>query len=225
MFNLFKSSKERFKNKGREGFLILLLIVGAFVACQGAQEDGNTPFGPSNSNVRIIPSAVNVVQAGNVTFTTLAGTTPFTWSSANLAIGTIVVDTGVFTAGAIAGNVTITVVDAVGDTATATATVLPLALGFDVIAVTQVAADAADTVTINANGSATGLTATIANDNTGTTFTTLPTLVTTTTTVVITSPAALPNGTQGDQAYTVTVTDNGNNNTATFSYTLQNDGT
>ena len=62
MFNLFKSSKERFKNKGREGFLILLLIVGAFVACQGAQEDGNTPFGPSNSNVRIIPSAVNVVQ-------------------------------------------------------------------------------------------------------------------------------------------------------------------
>ena len=225
MFNLFKSSKERFKNKGREGFLILLLIVGAFVACQGAQEDGNTPFGPSNSNVRIIPSAVNVVQAGNVTFTTLAGTTPFTWSSANLAIGTIVVDTGVFTAGAIAGNVTITVVDAVGDTATATATVLPLALGFDVIAVTQAAAAAADTVTINANGSATGLTATIANDNTGTTFTTLPTLVTTTITVVITAPATLPNGTQGDQAYTVTVTDNGNNNTATFSYTLQNDGT
>ena len=225
MFNLFKSSKERFKNKGREGFLILLLIVGAFVACQGAQEDGNTPFGPSNSNVKIIPSAVNVVQAGNVTFTTLAGTTPFTWSSANLAIGTIVVDTGVFTAGAIAGTVTITVVDAVGDTATATATVLPLALGFDVIAVTQDAAATADTVTINANGSVTGLTATIANDNTGTTFTTLPTLVTTTVTVVITAPAALPNGTQGDQAYTVTVTDNGNNNTATFSYTLQNDGT
>ena len=51
MFNLFKSSKERFKNKGREGFLILLLIVGVFVACQGAQEDGNTPIGPSNSNV------------------------------------------------------------------------------------------------------------------------------------------------------------------------------
>ena len=225
MFNFFKNSKEQFKNKGKEGILILLLIVGVFVACQGAQDDGNNPFGPSTSAVRIIPSTVNVAQAGNLTFTTLGGTTPFAWSSANLAIGTIVVGTGVFTAGAIAGSVTITVVDAVGDTATATATVLPLALGFNVVAVTQAAAAGVDTVTINANGSATGLTATIANNSSGTTFTTLPTLVTTTTTVAITAPATLPNGTQCDQAFTVTVTDNGNNNTASFSYTLQNDGT
>ena len=225
MLHFFNSSKERFKNIGKEGILILLLIVGAFVACQGAQDDGNIPFGPSNSNVRIIPSAVNVAQAGNVTFTTLGGTNPFTWSSANIAIGAIVVDTGVFTAGAIAGSVIITVVDAVGDTATATATVLPLALGFDVVAVTQAVAAAIDTVTVNANGSATGLTASIANNNTGTTFTTAPTLATTATTIVITAPAALPNGTQGNQAYTVTVTDNGNNNTGIFSYTLENDGT
>ena len=94
MLHFFKSSKERFKNIGKEGILILLLIVGAFVACQGAQDDGNIPFGPSNSNVRILPSAVNVAQAGNVTFTTLGGTAPFTWSSANIAIGAIVVDTG-----------------------------------------------------------------------------------------------------------------------------------
>ena len=33
MFNFFKNSKEQFKNKGKEGILILLLIVGVFVAC------------------------------------------------------------------------------------------------------------------------------------------------------------------------------------------------
>ncbi|MBT5028092.1 MAG: hypothetical protein HOL15_09450 [Nitrospinaceae bacterium] len=224
MFYLFKNSATKLKNKGREGFFILLATLGVFVACQGAQEDGN-PFGPSTSTVRIIPSTVNVAQAANVTFTTLGGTTPFSWTSANLTTGTIIADTGVFTAGAIAGSVTITVTDAVGDTATATAVVLPLALGFDVIAVTQAVAAAIDTVTTNASGSTTGQTATIANNNTGTTFTTPPTFTTTATTIVITAPATLPNGTQGDQVYTVSVTDNGNNNTGTFSYTLQNDGT
>lgn len=225
MFYLFKNSATKLKNKGREVFFILLAALGVFVACQGAQEDGN-PFGPSTSNVRIIPSTVNVTQATDTTFTTLGGTTPFSWTSANLAIGTIVANTGVFTAGAIAGNVTVTVTDAVGDTATATAVVLPLALGFDVIAVTQAVGAAIDTITTNANGSATiGQTATITNNNTGTTFTTPPTFTTTATTIVITAPATLPNGTQGDQVYTVSVTDNGNNNTGTFSYTLQNDGT
>lgn len=224
MLNIFENSRVIFRKKGKEGLLILLVAIGVFVACQGAQEDGN-PFGPSTSTVRIIPNTVNVTQATDVTFTTLGGTTPFTWKSSNLAIGTIVAATGVFTAGAVAGNVTITVTDAVGDTATATATVLPLALGFDVISVTQTAAGGVSTVTTNANGSATGQTATIANNNSGTTFTTLPTLATTATTVVITAPATLPNGTQGNQTYTVTVTDNGNNNVGIISYILQNDGT
>ena len=133
MLNFFKSSKERFKNKGKEGILILLVIVGVFVACQGAQEDGNNPFGPSTSNIRIIPvgtttNPFQIGKAGGLTFTTLGGTAPVSWSISNTTIGAIVTNTGVFTATAFAGTATITVVDAVGDTATATIEVLPALL-------------------------------------------------------------------------------------------------
>ena len=133
MLNFFKSSKERFKNKGKEGILILLVIVGVFVACQGAQEDGNNPFGPSTSNIRIIPvgtttNPVQIAKAAELTFTTLGGTAPVSWSISNTTIGVIVTDTGVFTATSFAGTATITVVDAVGDTATAAIEVLPALL-------------------------------------------------------------------------------------------------
>lgn len=40
MIHFNKSSKERFKNIGKEGILFLLLVVGVFVACEGALEDG-----------------------------------------------------------------------------------------------------------------------------------------------------------------------------------------
>jgi hypothetical protein len=221
MFILIKNYIDGLKKKGKEGLLIIFVIVGVFGACQGVQEDGN-PFGPSTYTIRIIPNTVNVTQATNVTFTTLGGTAPFSWKSSNLTSGTIVAATGIFTAGAVAGTVTITVLDAVGDTATATATVLPLALGFDAGAVTQILAGGADTITVNANGSATSLTATIANNNTGSTFTALPTLATTATTIIVTATTPLPTtANQGNQTYTVSVTDNGNNNTGNFTYTLQ----
>ncbi len=224
MLNFIKSSKERFKNKGKEGFLFLLLIVGAFVACEGAQEDRN-PFGPTTSTLRIIPNATTVLQTATFTFTTFVGTAPFTWTSSNILVGTIVADTGVFTAGAIAGTITITVVDALGNTDTASVTVPALTLGFDVVGVVQVAAAAVDTVTANANQSGGGLAATVANKNTTSTFTAVPTLVTTVNTVVLTAPALpLPTAAQGDQVYTVSVTDSVNGNTGTFIYTLTNGG-
>ncbi len=226
MLNFFKNSKERFKNKKKEGSLILLLIVGVFVACQGAQEDGNNPFGPSTSTMRVIPSTTTVLQAANFTFTTLGGSAPFTWTSSNIVVGTIIAGTGVFTAGAVAGTVTITVVDAVGDTATATATVPALTLGFDVAGISQaVVATASAAVNAIVNQSGAGLTATLANNNTSSTFTALPTFTILLDAIIITSPATLPNGTQGDQVFTVSVTDSGNNNTGTFIYTLINDGT
>ena len=231
MLNFIKSSKERFKNKGKEGFLFLLLIVGAFVACEGAQEDRN-PFGPSSIvfTLRIIPNATTVLQGANFTFTTFVGTAPvgtapFTWTSSNILVGTIVADTGVFTAGAIGGTITITVVDALGNTDTASVTVPTLTLGFDVVGVVQVAAAAVDTVTANANQSGGGLAATVANNNTTSAFTAVPTLVTTVNTVVLTAPAIpLPTAAQGDQVYTVSVTDSVNGNTGTFIYTLTNGG-
>ena len=226
MLNFIKSSKERFKNKGKEGFLFLLLIVRAFVACEGALEDKN-PFGPSSVvfTLRIIPNATTVLQGANFTFTTFVGTAPFSWTSSNIVVGTIVADTGVFTAGAIAGTITITVVDALGNTDTATVTVPALTLGFDIVGVVQVAAATVDTVTANVNQSGGGLAATVANNNTSSTFTDVPTLVTTADTVVLTSPILLlPTAAQGDQVYTVTVTDSVNGNTGTFSYTLTNGG-
>ena len=226
MLNFIKSSKERFKNKGKEGFLFLLLIVGGFVACEGAQEDRN-PFGPSSIvfTLRIIPNATTVLQTANFTFTTFVGTAPFTWTSSNILVGTIVPATGVFTAGAIGGTITITVVDALGNTDTASVTVPILTLGFDVAGVVQAAAAGADTVTANANQSGGGLAATIANKNTTSAFTAVPTLVTTVNTVVLTAPALpLPTAAQGDQVYTVSVTDSVNGNTGTFIYTLTNGG-
>ena len=224
MLNFIKSSKERFKNKGKEGFLFLLLIVGGFVACEGAQEDRN-PFGPTTSTLRIIPNATTVLQTATFTFTTFVGTAPFTWTSSNILVGTIVPATGVFTAGAIGGTITITVVDALGNTDTASVTVPILTLGFDVAGVVQAVAEAADTVTANANQSGGGLAATIANKNTTSTFTAVPTLVTTVNTVVLTAPALpLPTAAQGDQVYTVSVTDSVNGNTGTFIYTLTNGG-
>ena len=224
MLNFIKSSKERFKNKGKEGFLFLLLIVGGFVACEGAQEDRN-PFGPTTSTLRIIPNATTVLQTATFTFTTFVGTAPFTWTSSNILVGTIVPATGVFTAGAIGGTITITVVDALGNTDTASVTVPILTLGFDVAGVVQATAAAADTVTANANQSGGGLAATIANNNTTSAFTAVPTLVTTVNTVVLTAPALpLPTAAQGDQVYTVSVTDSVNGNTGTFIYTLTNGG-
>ena len=224
MLNFIKSSKERFKNKGKEGFLFLLLIVGGFVACEGAQEDRN-PFGPTTSTLRIIPNATTVLQTATFTFTTFVGTAPFTWTSSNILVGTIVPATGVFTAGAIGGTITITVVDALGNTDTASVTVPTLTLGFDIVGVVQVAAAAVDTVTANANQSGGGLAATIANKNTTSTFTAVPTLVTTVNTVVLTAPILpLPTAAQGDQVYTVSVTDSVNGNTGTFIYTLTNGG-
>jgi len=104
-------------------------------------------------------------------------------------------------------------------------TVPALTLGFDVVGVVQVAAAAVDTVTANVNQSGGGLAATIANKNTTSTFTAVPTLVTTVNTVVLTAPILpLPTAAQGDQVYTVSVTDSVNGNTGTFIYTLTNGG-
>jgi large repetitive protein len=215
-----KNYKERFKNKGKEGLLFILLIVGVFVACQGALEEGN-PFGPSTSAVRIIPSTTNVAKAGTLTFTTLGGTTPFAWNLANTAIGNIVADTGVFTALAIAGTSTITVTDAVGDTATASVTVLPNLLVIAPGSSTQsVAGDEVFTATL-ASGSNL-VTATIANDSSTSTFT-LPTLAIAANVVTVTF--TLPNGTQGDQTVTITITDTEGGDVGAVKLTILNDGT
>ena len=219
MFNFLKNSRERIKKRGKEGILLLILCFGIFVACQGVLEEGN-PFGPSTSSLRIVPSVATVTIGAELTLNTLGGTSPFSWTSSNLNIGTIVVNTGVFTAGALAGSVTITAIDAIGNTATAALTVPGLALTFDVAGVTQAAAGGASLITVTANGSGVGFTSTIANNNAVSGYTDLPTIVATGTDLTITSPATLPTAAQGDQTFTITVTDASNTNTGTLTYLL-----
>jgi hypothetical protein len=219
MFNYLKNSRERIKNRGKEGILLLILCFGVFVACQGVLEEGN-PFGPSTSSLRIVPSVATVTIGAELTLNTLGGTSPFSWTSSNLNIGTIVVNTGVFTAGALAGSVTITAIDAIGNTATAAITVPGLALTFDVAGVTQAAAGGASLITVTANGSGVGFTSAIANNNAVSGYTDLPTIIATGTTLTITSPATLPTAAQGDQTFTITVTDASNTNTGTLTYLL-----
>jgi len=219
MFNFLKKSRERIKKRGKEGILLLILCFGIFVACQGVLEEGN-PFGPSTSSLRIIPSVATVTIGAELTLSTLGGTSPFSWTSSNLNIGTIVVNTGVFTAGALAGSVTITAIDAIGNTATAAITVPGLALTFDVAGVTQAAAGGASLITVTANGSGVGFTSAIANNNAVSGYTDLPTIIATGTTLTITSPATLPTAAQGDQTFTITVTDASNTNTGTLTYLL-----
>ena len=227
MLNFFKSSKERFKNKGKEGILILLVIVGVFVACQGAQEDGNNPFGPSTANIRIIPEGTTtnpfqIGKAGGLTFTTLGGTTPVSWSISNTTIGAVITDTGVFTATAFAGTATITVVDAVGDTATAAIEVLPALL---VIAGSNIIdTQAAFTYTATLTSGSALVTASVASSVTtyieDTDFT-----VAVAANVVTLTIADLPELLEGDVTLTLTISDTVGGDVGAVVISVLNDGT
>ena len=227
MLNFFKSSKERFKNKGKEGILILLVIVGVFVACQGAQEDGNNPFGPSTSNIRIIPvgtttNPFQIGKAGGLTFTTLGGTAPVSWSISNTTVGSVVTDTGVFTATAFAGTATITAVDAVGDTATAAIEVLPALL---VIAGSNIIdTQAAFTYTATLTSGSALVTASVASSVTtyieDTDFT-----VAVAANVVTLTIADLPELLQGDVTLTLTISDTVGGDVGAVVISVLNDGT
>ena len=81
---------------------------------QGALEDG-TPFGPSTSIFKILPKTSIVATGENITLIPYGGTAPISWTSADTTIGTIVVNTGVFTAGANQGTTTVNALDAVGN--------------------------------------------------------------------------------------------------------------
>jgi hypothetical protein len=221
MNNCLKKIIEQFKCKGKESVLILLLFFGVFVACQGVLEEGN-PFAPSDSTLRISPSIVTVTTGADLNFVGINGSRPYSWTSSKINIGTIVANTGVFTAGTIPGSITITVIDAVGNTAISTVTVAAgVALTFDVAGATQGVIATADVITITANGSGVGFTTTIVNDDDTPAYELKPTIVSTGADITITSPGVLPTAAEGDQTYTITVTDANNGNAGTVSYILQ----
>jgi len=203
----------------KEWVLCFLLGIGLIVACQGALEEGN-PFGPSNSNIVIAQASPQINKGGTQNFTAIGGTLPLTWSLSATQIGAIAADTGVFTSAAepnqVAGTATVTVIDAVGDTGTATITVLPNPLVITPGSSTQFAAG---TEEFTVEG-AVNIVATIAPNNPNPTDTTLaltangvtfntPTLAFPANVVTVTFNQ--PTKAQGNLSYTITIrnTENG----------------
>ncbi|MBC8285203.1 MAG: hypothetical protein H8E32_15425 [Nitrospinae bacterium] len=212
--NIFVSNKKWRK----EGLLCFLLAIGLFVACEGALEDGN-PFGPSNSSIVINPSSPQVNKGGTLTFAAFGGTLPLSWSLSNTQIGAIDAGTGVFTsiqAGGIqvAGTSTVTVVDAVGDTDTATIQVLPNPLTIDPGSSTQ---SVAGSVTFDATNGSGNVVATIANNSSTSTFT-LPAV--TVAANIVTVTFAKPSTAEGNQTLTISITDTQNGDVGSVVLTL-----
>ena len=160
----------------KEWILCFLLGIGLIVACQGALEEGN-PFGPSNSNIVIAQSSPQINKEGTQNFTAIGGTLPLSWSLSATTIGAIDAGTGIFTATAapnqVAGTATVTVVDAVGDTDTATITVLPNLLAITPGSSTQLGTALTEEFTV---AGAANVVATITRDAGGDTSYTLPTI-------------------------------------------------
>jgi hypothetical protein len=202
----------------KDWILCFLVAIGFIVACEGALEEGN-PFGPSNSSIIINPSTPQVNKGGALTFVAFGGTLPLSWSLSNTQIGAIDALTGVFTsnqaAPQVAGTSTVTVVDAVGDSDTATIEVLPNPLNIAPGSSTQSTAGSQNFVVTGASGAT--LAATIANNNTSSTFT-LPTLTTAATTVTVNF--TIPTTAEGNQTLTISIFDTGNGDVGSVVLTL-----
>jgi hypothetical protein len=218
MKQFFNIILRRDRKLRKKEFLCFLLAIGLFVACEGALEDGN-PFGPSNSSIVINPSAPQVNKGGTLNFVAFGGTLPLSWSLSTTQIGTIDAGTGVFTsiqAGVqVAGTSTVTVVDAVGDSDTATIQVLP-----NLLTVTPGSAthNVAGTQIFDA-AAATGavVAASIANNNTSSTFA-LPTLAIAA--KVVTATFTIPTTAEGNQTLTISIFDTDNGDVGSVVLTL-----
>ena len=209
-----------FINSGKikkEWVLFFLFAIGFIVACEGALEEGN-PFGPSNSSIVISPSSAKTNKGGNLTFTAFGGTLPLSWSLSNTQIGAIAAGTGVFTsnqaAPQVAGTATVTVIDAVGDTDTATIEVLPNPL--NIAPGSSIQNGAGNEVFTVAGGSG-EFVATIANNSTTSTFG-LPTLAVNA--AEITATFNQPTAAEGDQTLTITINDVQNGDVGSVVLTL-----
>jgi hypothetical protein len=213
--NIFILKDKKIK---KEWVLCFVIAIGLIVACEGALEEGN-PFGPSNSGLIINPSTPKVNKGGTLNFVAFGGTLPISWSLSNTQIGAIDAGTGVFTsnqaAPQVSGTSTVTVVDAVGDSDTATIEVLPNALAITPGSSTQ---NTAGTQAFAVTGQgANPLVATIANNNTSSTFA-LPTLETTAGEVTVTF--TIPTTAEGNQTLTISISDTVNGDVGSVVLTL-----
>lgn len=170
-----------------------------------------------NKSISIFPSTSKVVKGGTQTFTAQGATDPVFWSISSSAIGSIDVDTGVFTAGVTKGTATITALDSDGDTATATVEVIANTITLTPGSATFAAAGSQIYVATGGTGS---YVFSIANDDSSSTFLTTPTITSATPNVTVTI-ATLPllATPEVDQTFTITAID-GNGDSGTAKLTL-----
>ena len=196
MINLLNKLFINCKKLRKEWLLCFLFAIG-FIACEGALEEGN-PFGPSNSKIVINPSSPKINKGGNITFAAYGGTLPISWSISNTQIGAIDAGTGVFTANQaapqVAGTATITAIDSVGDTDTAT-NPLNIAPGSAI-------ANGAGNEIFTVAGGGVEFVATIANNSTTSTFA-LPAVAIAGADITVTF--LQPTAAEGDQTLTLTI--------------------
>ena len=217
MTNLLNKLFINFKKIKKEWVLCFLIAIGFIVACEGALEEGN-PFGPSNSKIVINPSSPKINKGGNITFAAFGGTLPVAWSISNTQIGAIDAGTGIFTANQaapqVAGTATVTVIDAVGDTDTATIEVLPNPL--NIAPGSSIQNGAGNEVFTVAGGSG-EFVATIANNNTTSGFA-LPEIAVAGADITVTF--LQPTAAEGDQTLTITINDVQNGDVGSVVLTL-----
>ncbi len=172
----------------------------------------------SNKTLTVIPTTAQVGKTETQEFTVTGQTDPVFWSITNTALGSIDVTTGIFTAGVTLGTTTVTVLDADGDTATSSVTVISNTIIVTPVSVGPFTAAGTQAFTATTNGEAGTYTWTISGqtgDYDGAAVT-----VAATATVGTTLTFAQPSSDEGNQTLTVTATDgNGDTGTATVSLT------
>jgi|TARA_B110000438_G_C15804948_1_gene646860 hypothetical protein len=119
--NTLPNSLKKYSGKTTFIFGILIITIIGLTACNEDTDGG--PLGPSNitttsSLITVTPAAVTLEKNALVTFTGTGGSGTFTWSLDNTSLASIVLDTGVLTAGNTNGTVTVTATDTNGSTGT-----------------------------------------------------------------------------------------------------------
>tara|TARA_B100000686_G_scaffold348698_1_gene440367 strand:+ start:1226 stop:2122 length:897 start_codon:yes stop_codon:yes gene_type:complete len=166
-------------------------------------------------SLTVVPSTAQVGKTNTLQFAVVGATEPVFWSSSDTTVGNIDVNTGLFTAGVNTGTITITVLDADGDSGTSSLTVIA-----NTITVTPVANtfNSAGTQIFTGAGGTGNYTWTLSGetgDYTGANLT-AQTAPIETTTVTFSQPSS----DNGNQTLTITATDgNGDIGTATITLT------
>jgi len=210
--------KEKFFIYWKRSWLFLTLALIAIMACTSDLDNGGAALVGPSVGLTIIPQNPQVIKAATTQFTTVGGVTPYTYSLSSTDIGSIAAD-GTFTALAIAGTATVTVIDKTGATGRTTVTVLPLPL---VVApgsaILTAAGDQAFTVAATASGS--GLVACSISDSDNPSSTIAKPTVAAAALVCTATATAVPATGAANETFTITITDTQNGDIASAQLTL-----